>query len=181
MIVFLLVVSFILHAISFLVIILLYLQWSKVKEVEKRQAQLIKDIEHTVSAYLVEWKEENDRFLNALSEAVNQPADEVITSLSKSPSSEPEQSLPPHSNTATPSSKTNTHSSSQTVAPVEQEWSTHLPNIEAITDKVEIGSSSSIAERVIQLHKNGKTIEEIAKILKKGKTEIELLLKFRQR
>lgn len=33
-------------------------------------------------------------------------------------------------------------------------------------------------QRAVELYRNGKTIEEIAKIMQRGKTEIELLVKF---
>jgi hypothetical protein len=165
MIAFLLIISFVLHMISFFFIILLYLQLSKVKEVEKRQSQLIKDMEQTVSAYLLEWKDENERFLKALSKKVNKRS----------------------GNTPKPSSISIDSSSSQTM---ENEWPSYIPNVEMIEDKVEIratskhqgeqSSISSIAEQAMKLQKEGKTIEEIAKLLKKGKTEIELLHKFRQ-
>jgi hypothetical protein len=39
----------------------------------------------------------------------------------------------------------------------------------------------SIMQQALQLHRQGKTIEEIARILEKGKTEIELLLKFQRK
>jgi hypothetical protein len=165
MVAFLLIISFGLHAISLFVIILLYLQLSKVKEVEKRQSQLIKDMEHTVSAYLLEWKEENERFLKALSKNVNKRS----------------------GNAAKPSSVSIDSTLSQTT---ENEWPSHIPNVEMIKDKVEIRATNkhqgeqsslpSIAEQAMKLQKEGKTVEEIAKLLKKGKTEIELLLKFRQ-
>ncbi|MED5050505.1 hypothetical protein P9850_01295 [Anoxybacillus rupiensis] len=165
MIAFLLTVSFALHAFSLFIIILLYLQLSKVKEVEKKQSQLIQEMEETISAYLLEWKEENERFLQALSQRMRS-RDNVQTK----PSPAPKQ-----------------HS-----APVkDDEWLPPMEQVDTIKDRIEISetnqqqkevpsSPSSIAEQAEQLQKEGKTIEEIAKLLNKGKTEIELLLKFRQ-
>lgn len=161
---FLLTVSFLLHALSLFIIILLYLQLSKVKEVERRQSQLIEEMEQTVSAYLLEWREENERFLQALSEKMNRRGEGE--NVAKRPASVPK-----------PAKKEE-----------KKEWTPPLASIEQMKDQVEIRTDkqpklelpSSLEERAIALKKEGKTVDEIAKLLNKGKTEIELLLKFRQ-
>ncbi|GLH63227.1 hypothetical protein [Parageobacillus sp. G301] len=156
MIAFLLVVSFILHALSLFVIILLYLQLSRVKETEKRQQQMAEEMEQTFSAYLLEWKEENERFLKELSD--------VLTNRTKA-----DRKQSP--------SKANATSTKEEALP------DYFPNVDDVKDIVDIRHQAmpSLVEEAWQLFEQGKTIEEIAKILKKGKTEIELLLKFRQK
>jgi hypothetical protein len=156
MIAFLLVVSFILHALSLFVIILLYLQLSKVKETEKRQQQMAEEMEQTFSAYLLEWKEENERFLKELSD--------MLTNRTKA-----DRKQSP--------SKVNATSTKEEALP------NYFPNVDDVKDIVDIRHQAmpSLVEEAWQLFEQGKTIEEIAKILKKGKTEIELLLKFRQK
>jgi len=161
---FLLTISFVLHALSLFIIILLYLQLTKIKEVEKRQAQMIEEMEQTVSAYFIEWKEENDRFLQALSKTLHHRS-----SVKNEAKAEKSATTP---NTASQKQK-------------KSEWSP-LAHVDEMKDTVEIRTIRpkpaplSLAEQAAQLYKEGKTIEDIAKILKKGKTEIELLLKFRQ-
>ncbi|GGJ56154.1 hypothetical protein GGR02_000428 [Anoxybacillus voinovskiensis] len=161
---FLLTISFVLHALSLFIIILLYLQLAKIKEVEKRQAQIIEEMEQTVSAYFIEWKEENERFLQALSKTLH------------------------HRSSVKNEAKVEKSATTPNAAPLEQkesEWSP-LAHVDEMKDTVEIRTIRpkpaplSLAEQAAQLYKEGKTIEEIAKTLKKGKTEIELLLKFRQ-
>jgi hypothetical protein len=156
MIAFLLVVSFILHALSLFVIILLYLQLSKVKETEKRQQQMAEEMEQTFSAYLLEWKEENERFLKELTD--------MLTNRTKA-----DRKQSP--------SKVNATSTKEEALP------NYFPNVDDVEDIVDIRHQAmpSLVEEAWQLFEQGKTIEEIAKILKKGKTEIELLLKFRQK
>jgi hypothetical protein len=156
MIAFLLVISFILHALSLFVIILLYLQLSKVKETEKRQQQMAEEMEQTFSAYLLEWKEENERFLKELSV--------MLTNRTGADGKQP-------------LSKVNATSTKEEALP------NYFPNIDDVKDIVDIRHQAmpSLVEEAWQLFEQGKTIEEIAKILKKGKTEIELLLKFRQK
>ncbi|OXB94532.1 hypothetical protein [Parageobacillus galactosidasius] len=156
MIAFLLVVSFILHALSLFVIILLYLQLSKVKETEKRQQQMAEEMEQTFSAYLLEWKEENERFLKELTDMLTNrtKADRKQSSSKADATSTKEEALP-----------------------------NYFPNVDDVKDIVDIRHQAmpSLVEEAWQLFEQGKTIEEIAKILKKGKTEIELLLKFHQK
>jgi hypothetical protein len=163
---FLFVISFILHLISFFFIILLSLKLAKVKEVETKQAKMMKDMEEAIAAYLLEFKEENEKFIDTLTKTINR----VELQHKKEEKAEKQAALP-----------------------------TYLPNIEQIKDQVDISmthvthekiSSSnntemnkemqSIMQQALQLHRQGKTIEEIARILEKGKTEIELLLKFQQ-
>ncbi|MCZ0755435.1 hypothetical protein [Anoxybacillus sp. J5B_2022] len=174
---FLLTISFVLHALSLFIIILLYLQLTKVKEVEKRQAQMIEEMEQTVSAYFIEWKEENERFLQALAQKLNRRVDEKAKQVPNVQVNEAKRSADAAVKTEPLPNQT------------ENVWSP-LEHAEKMKDTLEIraiqpkqapaSSASSLAEQAMQLQQEGKTIEEIAKLLKKGKTEIELLLKFRQ-
>jgi DNA-binding transcriptional regulator WhiA len=160
---FLFVISFICHLISFFFIILLSLKLSKVKELEKKQTKMMKDMEEAIATYLLEFKEENEKFIGTLTKTINR--------VELQHKKEERRAVLP----------------------------TYLPNIEQIKDQVDISTTHITHERVssdkdtemnnelqslmqqaLQLHKQGKTIEEIARILEKGKTEIELLLKFRQ-
>jgi hypothetical protein len=156
MIALLLVISFVLHALSLFLIILLYLRLSKVKETEKRQQQMTEEMEQTFSAYLLEWKEENERFLKKLSDMMGNRSKEDVK---KNPSI--------------------VHATS-----AEEELPDYFPNVGDVKDIVDIrhqAAPSLLADEAWELYKQGKTIEEIAKILKKGKTEVELLLKFHQK
>ncbi|GMN98516.1 hypothetical protein [Parageobacillus thermoglucosidasius] len=157
MIALLLVISFVLHAVSLFIIILLYLQLSKVKETEKRQQQMAEEMEQTFSAYLLEWKEENERFLKKLSDMASNRSQEEVK---------------------------NHPSVVQATSANEEELPDYFPNVDDVKDIVDIRQQAApplLADEAWKLYEQGKTIEEIAKMLKKGKTEIELLLKFRQK
>jgi site-specific recombinase XerC len=56
----------------------------------------------------------------------------------------------------------------------------HTSFDELTTDQIQDLSSEEIKEFSVYLKRKGLTIEEIAKHLHRGKTEIELLLKFHQ-
>jgi hypothetical protein len=165
MLAFLLTISFLLHALSLWIIILLYLRLTKVKEIEKQQQQMTEEIEQTFSAYLLEWKEENERFLTELAA--------ILPNRSRADHSPPKDSAEPQ---AEGNEKTAPSEETETLP-------SYFPNIDEIKDIVDIRQQpvSSAADRVWQLYEQGKTVEEIAKILNKGKTEVELLLKFRQK
>jgi hypothetical protein len=167
MLAFLLTISFLLHALSLWIIILLYLRLAKVKEVEKQHQQMTEEMEQTFSTYLLEWKEENERFLAELAAILSN------------------RSRPDHSPPAD-SAKTRAEGN-ETAAPNEETETealpSYFPNIDEIKDIIDIRQQPalSLADHAWQLYEQGKTIEEIAKILHKGKTEIELLLKFHQK
>ncbi|MBB5354857.1 Na+-transporting NADH:ubiquinone oxidoreductase subunit NqrC [Anoxybacillus mongoliensis] len=140
-------ISFVLHGISLFLIILLSLKWVKIKETEKEQAELIREMEAMMTTYLMQFKEENERFVKQItSSTVRQPS----RSLRK------EQMSPP---------------------------------VEHVVDRIELSSTTPKEEQslewlvseALKLQQQGKTIDEIAKMLKRGKTEMELLLKFHQK
>ncbi|MGG3843132.1 hypothetical protein ABEV11_09470 [Anoxybacillus kestanbolensis] len=148
---FLWMISFVLHGISLFLIILLSLKWIKIKETEKEQAELIREMEAMMTTYLMQFKEENERF---------------IKQLTSSPIRQKKKEAPP------------SFQEEQVLLPVEQ-----------VVDRIELSTTApkkeqsveSLVSEALKLQQQGKTIEEIAKTLKRGKTEMELLLKFHQK
>ncbi len=70
---FLWLISFVLHGVSLFLIILLSLKWAKIKETEREQAELIREMETMMTTYLMQFKEENERFVKQMtSSAVRQ-------------------------------------------------------------------------------------------------------------
>lgn len=148
---FLWMISFVLHGISLFLIILLSLKWIKIKEIEKEQAELIREMEAMMTTYLMQFKEENERF---------------IKQITSSPVRQKKKEAPP------------SFQDEQVLLPVEQ-----------VVDRIELSTTApkkeqsveSLVSEALKLQQQGKTIEEIAKTLKRGKTEMELLLKFHQK
>ncbi|WP_175989035.1 hypothetical protein [Bacillus sp. Marseille-Q1617] len=168
---FLFFVSFLLNIVSLLAIIILYTRQNRFIDLEKRQGKMLQEMEETISTYLIEMKEENEAFINSLHQR------------NEEPSSHPAQ--PDSSRKEEPSSLANKrlHAAKaykKPAASVERNeedsgWSPPLPD-----DSREFGGGSLVTQ-VITLQQKGLSIEEIAKRLGKGKTEIELLLKFNQK
>ncbi|WP_432694092.1 hypothetical protein ACRBU7_21500 [Priestia aryabhattai] len=173
---FLLAVSFLIHGLSLFCIILLYMQVTKVKRIERLHQQNINKMEAAMSSYLAEFQEQNEQFLRQLRERSTSLSSEVEKSSVKSPlvdeedvpvqrvdlKSEPSQSL------------------HELLSIEENQKHIHTSFDELTTDQIQDLSSEEIKEFSIYLKRKGLTIEEIAKHLHRGKTEIELLLKFHQ-
>ncbi|RSK27055.1 hypothetical protein EJF36_09300 [Bacillus sp. HMF5848] len=180
---FLFTILFILIALAFILIILLFYRLQAVKDVEKKQNQMLTDTETLISTYLLEMKEENELFLNKLSKTVHDKTDKSVTTK--------------YEETASDSNNEQLAIMTSFDYTEHVDASSFLPDYKqqnvsnAVVEKVKkpkdnIHNSDeiymqSLAAQVQLLIKQGKTHDEIAKILNKGKTEIELLLKFRQK
>ncbi|MDQ0860101.1 DUF6115 domain-containing protein [Bacillus sp. V2I10] len=151
----LLVFSMILHAAGFYLIALLYIRYQSVKKSEEKQAAMLEEAEQSLAAYLIDLKDENEKLINEIK--MSRLKDINIgrnTSHSKKAETEPEDSdFPVHA----------------------IDYEDHLE----LSSSKETVHPQSDEEKVISLYQKGYSSEEIAKELKKGITEIELLLKFR--
>ena len=168
----LLALLFILQIVGFMVMTLLYLKISKFNNLEKKQQQLMKEMDQSVLAYLGEIKEENDRLIHQLNQREETqmspmknptPQEQPIVDSSKMP--EPEPKLKPHP------------------VPVHFALRSYQKTVAIEKNEKEIKPQSETnplddREKAKQLFAEGKSISDIARELKKGKTEIELLLKF---
>ncbi|MCY9545760.1 hypothetical protein [Lysinibacillus xylanilyticus] len=196
----LIAVLFILQLLSFYFLIILNTKLAKFKDLEKKQERLMREMDDTISLYLADMKDENDRLIqemqrvsksdiqNAVKQEepiVRQKEQEQPPSLTKEESTgdgsvsldnEPRVYVPKNivANAYSRQQQTGAkNDANKTVAKVSQ--SAQQP-----TDatKKEEAKPLTIEQQAIELAKQGKTAEEIAKKLQKGKTEIELLLKF---
>ncbi|WP_332648353.1 hypothetical protein [Lysinibacillus sp. 54212] len=192
----LLIVLFILQLISFYLIILLNSKIARFKDLEIRQDQVIREMDNSIGAYLMELKEENDRLIKELSKVQQAPTSStsfqqpVVEELPK-PSAvqgintglesvllkgkEPAQLELTHKTLIPKTFAANAYNKQQ--GPTDQLSNKELP-VEQKEQDDQFTNLSLFEREVIRLHKEGKTIEEIAKKTQKGKTEIELLIKF---
>jgi hypothetical protein len=161
-----LVFLFIMQIIGFYFLALLYTKVTKFDDLEKKQRKLMVEMDNSIGAYLSELKDENERLIEQLTVHVQQPT----------------------------LSKTSEHASqesaaSEEVRPVIRASIPKVPINLALKSYKAAGQASGEIEapveaedartQVIRLHDAGQSIEEIAKQLGKGRTEIELILKFR--
>ena len=190
---FLLLLSLILNAAAIFAIILLYLRQNRLVEAEKKQERIIGEIEEVFSAYLLELKEENDKFIETMKNTKNLRKSEI-----DSGQTEPEpkgseldfKNSPDKEQNAEPAlrlgrgisyhaAKKAYQQNSEPAAVNVDEPQSNLEDPLIKSDSTGLQNLSFI-DRVLYLKNQGLSIEEIARDLDKGKTEIELLLKFRQ-
>lgn len=188
----LIAVLFILQLLSFYFLIILNTKLAKFKDLEKKQERLMREMDDTISVYLAEMKDENDRLIQELQR--------VSKSETQTNAVEQEEQIVRQQEKEQPPSLTKEESTVDGSIGLDQEPRIYVPkNIVAnaysrqqqtgakvvhsdrqaseATEKEE-AKPLTLEQQAINLAKQGKTSEEIAKQLQKGKTEIELLLKF---
>ncbi|MGG4488956.1 DUF6115 domain-containing protein [Metabacillus idriensis] len=152
----LLIISMILHAAGFYFIALLYLKYQSVKQSEEKQAAILEEAEQSLAAYMIEFKEENEKLIAGI-----KMAKQTDINIGRNSS----------------------HPHKPVTEPEEPEFPVvriaHEDQLE-LSDPIEKVQPESEEKKIISLFQQGLSSEEIAKKLNKGKTEVELLLKFRQ-
>ncbi|QOR68584.1 hypothetical protein IM538_10970 [Cytobacillus suaedae] len=196
---FLLLFCFVLIAIAFLLIIVLYQKFSTIKELEKKQSTIIHEMEQMITVYLLEMKEENEAFLTKLlkdekdldgsnvrvesklshssfeKESFNNEPFEIIEkSLT---TQEMESLLPKYDDENTLEKDIQNKVYTNPTISKQEKGKTETKSTLKVKDDLYV---QSLSAQALLLQKKGDSIEQIAKKLGKGKTEIELLLKFRQ-
>jgi hypothetical protein len=188
---FLLLLSLILNAAAIFAIILLYLRQNRLMEAEKKQQRIMKEIEEVFSAYLFELKEENDNFIemmkktNSIYNSDASPYRQDGTTDQQDTSSNEKQNpneLPSRigKGVSYHAARKAYQQSSEPISVKEEVEAESLQDMPRIPVAVRQPVQLSFIDQVVKMKKEGLTIEEIARDLDKGKTEIELLLKFRQ-
>src|SRR5699024_10197684 len=149
----LLIVSFLLHAVLLIAICQLYQQLQQMKQTKENASQKI------VQQFIAEIKEEN-KHLQA-----------QITAQYASPDVHENQQLKDESNMTS-------HSTTSRTIPTEQEKSMkHIDSIIELTDNKHEQTEVSFEGKVLQLYQQGFDVDQIAKQLNSGRTEVDLIIK----
>ncbi|MCC3645722.1 hypothetical protein JGK52_03365 [Cytobacillus oceanisediminis] len=192
---FLLAISLLLNIVALLAIILLYLRQNKLMDTEKRQEKVLIEMEEVISSYLVQMKEENDDFISKLSKA-NAKNDTSIKekSIPGNLDRKNELDIAKADEKSMPLARASIYQASKAYKQIlrtaehklsEKESLSSLKETESVTrsdssQSIKEENPSSINDQVFILKKQGMSAGDIAKKLGKGKTEVELMLKFRQ-
>jgi len=187
---FLLVFSIALNILALLCIALLFIRQNRLAAFESRQEKALEEMEEIVSMFIAEIKEENELFL----QRIHQLDDETEQNSREESAEEKDNNDDVPITVAV--TKINpykaavesyqTFESDKKSDDVDELLDLILPQNEVPSKKeetetaVEEKKEKTLLDEVTELEQQGKTIEQIAKKLNKGKTEIELLLKFRQ-
>ncbi|MEK4711265.1 hypothetical protein MKX62_00335 [Sporosarcina sp. FSL K6-5500] len=145
---------------------MLYTKVTKFDDLEKKQRKLMTEMDNSIVAYLSELKDENERLIEQLTVHAQQP-DFKKTTVSASQEPAASEEVRPVIRASIPKMPVNLALKSYKAAGQATEES--KAPVEAVDARTQ----------VIRLYDAGQSIEEIAKQLGKGRTEIELILKFR--
>ncbi|MFJ7980292.1 hypothetical protein ACIQ1D_08320 [Lysinibacillus xylanilyticus] len=194
----LIAVLFILQLLSFYFLIILNTKLAKFKDLEKKQERLMREMDDTISIYLADMKDENDRLIQELQRvskfeiqnAVKQE-EPIVRQKEQSPSLTKEESTVDGSvsldneprvyvpkNIVANAYSRQKQTGAKNDANKTEAKAAHSAQQPTDATKKEEAKPLTIEQQAVELAKQGKTAEEIAKQLQKGKTEIELLLKF---
>ncbi|MDQ0214274.1 Sec-independent protein translocase protein TatA [Oikeobacillus pervagus] len=183
MITFFIITSFILNAIAFLAIILLFMRQNRLVELRKDQEMMIRDMEEAMSSYMLELKEENEQFIKRLNQIHHKEAS--VQDEERSQEHDKKEKGLPNLNPKQAEDKTQSISVGnlqrmRAVKGYQQTLQQDSKLVETEEEKIPETpiKEKSFLEEVLFLQKQGLSIAEIAKKLDKGQTEIELLLKF---
>lgn len=205
---FLIFFSLLLNGVAIFAIMILYVRQNRLEQVEMNQAKTIQDMEDAISSYLLEMKEENDRFIERFkkvggesgfrknmsegrSEKASVGGKEDFSQFPKNDNPTRIQVANAYRQNFVPKGEMQAmeNGDESIIALIDyhtKEVDHSASNIEVQEALIGMGGEQvdhdqqSLLAQVALLQRQGFSEEEIAKLLKKGKTEIELLIKFRQ-
>lgn len=151
-----LIILFLMQVISFYFIALLNVKISKFNNMEQKQQQALNEIENSLSAYIAEITDENNRLIQELQKT------------------EVPKTVLPKTQVLTPETETKVFEPSISLVSKQLAASSYLKTAQNTAKKI----PETMREKVIFHFDEGKTPDEIAKLLQIGKTEVELFLKF---
>lgn len=195
---------FILNIFTIFAIIILYLRQNRLSKLEKDQKAVIGEMEQLLSGYLMEMKEDNETLVKAINHSVAMNPEhgqkgQEHGSIKETKEEKQEQNILLEYKAGTRAAAKKQAINAYKIMPEVNEANALPVKVE---DKSELASASpqnqgkqaakefsdmlqaslnerSLNEKVDMLADQGHSIEEIAKKLGRGQTEIELLLKFR--
>ncbi|MBD8068273.1 hypothetical protein [Bacillus sp. PS06] len=183
MITFLFLLCFILIGILFFCLLLISQKINHLKEMEKTQGKILRDIEEAFAGFIMQIKEENEQLVKKAQDDQEIQNNQV---------NQGNQGNQVNSDSPSVSEKRSfslveqqlTDDDFKDLLPLYTEIE-HTPQKQAAEKEVVVipppTSEQQLLDKVISMKEQGAGIEEIAKKLNRGKTEIELLLKFRQK
>lgn len=199
----LIITLFVIQLITILIIILLSGKLAKFKELEIRQNQLVEEMDNAIGVYLMEMKEENNRLIEELKDAtvstpaqpvlkqVVQPQVKVASTASVSAKKIFEEIAENEVKEKTSLQKEVQEIEPRKFVPVQQAANAYSKQKMQTDEKKELEQvevelfakepreqEQTVEQQVVAHYRAGKSIEEIARMMQRGKTEIELLVKF---
>ena len=200
----LIITLFVIQLITIFIIILLSGKLAKFKELEIRQNQLVEEMDNAIGVYLMEMKEENNRLIEELKEATTSIPVKPVAKPFVSPQVEvaptatvsakkifeeiadrevKKEDTPPQTDAQEfePRKFVPVHQAANAYSKqkMQTDEKMELEQVEAeLFAKEPVKQEQTMEQQVVAHYRAGKSIEEIARMMQRGKTEIELLVKF---
>lgn len=192
-------ILFFMNIMTIFVVIVLFMRQNRLIQVEKDQRSIVSEMEELMTNYLMEMKEENEVFLEKVADK-NQnhldpqqsnasdfneiKRDTYLTKNKALMAYKNQSSIEADLEKDSGSTEQNDHVELSIVRTEQDIETDDLPKKESFSETLHASLNGqsvpepSFNEQVKALSAKGLSVEEIAKNLKRGKTEIELLLKF---
>lgn len=183
MIVTLLILSLILHLVTFYWLIIMMQRMNQLKA--SHPESIKREIEDSLSAYLLDMKEENHQLLEHLQPLLNPKQDdgteEVDSGIDNAePTTEQIGSMTSHEEETMKQEAKRTQADDELINSFQDQDNRNMTDIDSSSDENNDDAEHSLKDQVIQLHKEGYNETDIAKKLHRGKGEIQLIIKFNQ-
>ncbi|MBO8155209.1 MAG: hypothetical protein H0Z32_02010 [Bacillaceae bacterium] len=156
MLTFLVIFSLILHGITLALFIFLYRKYNMALNSDQQYKKSMREMENLFNSYLLELKEENEKLVKILNDDKKEENNKPNPDLKEMPPKRPVE---------------------KQLAPVHKNKGHYQPEKLLENDQIRV-EQPSYKSKALQLYKEGYSIDEIAQKLNKGKTEIELIVKF---
>lgn len=166
-------VSLVFNLLAFFAIALLFLRQNRLLLAEKKQENMMREIEEVLSSYLIQLKEENEEFINRLNNTEIQESQSLVRKTKE----DWEQPLVAENQIVREDDlqKSMINTKKYHAAKAYKQ----SPEIAGIEDLKET-QDESLLSQILQFKKLGYNTTEIAQKLNMGKTEVALLLKFNE-
>lgn len=154
---------------------------NRFKELELQQQQVIAEMDNSIGAYLIEMKDENDRLLQEMQQMNNRQQQEqqaLFQQMAQQQVQKPEVVTPSIKVESQPIIVPKTVAATAYEKHIDKEQPVLAQEKVSAILKAEEPKPLTFEQKVKQMQQDGLSIEQIAKKTNKGKTEIELLLKF---
>ncbi|MGM0522526.1 MAG: DUF6115 domain-containing protein [Bacillota bacterium] len=150
---------------TFIVLRHYYIKQQSYQSEQQKFQEEKKELEQLLMSYLIEMKEENDRLLDVVQNIPQQQSEPKAKEKSASASFNQE------------NMQTETVIASETDTKEEPEYT---PLVDAIEDEP-VAYKKSYQAEIIDRYAQGESPEKIAKAMNRGKTEVELIIKFHKK
>ena len=169
MITFLLIMSILFNLVAFLAIYLLFMRQNRLIFKEEKHQRMLNEIEQTFTSHLVEMKEENEVFLKQF--------EHIQKTLSEKENNSGLQ------NKKAEEHKTNQNDEKENLISIVKTSKSIAANRYRKTQtnsqkKAQDHYDETLQQKVARMNNEGASVQQIAKSLQKGQTEIELMIKF---